>query len=74
MLEAVGLDGPGRAAPEERTDPSLLGTGKHGAAIVAERHRVGQQPHELTICTSSVVVLYLAAIDVIKVKIMGVWL
>ena len=41
------LDAPGRAAPEDRTDPGLLGMGKHGAAIVAERHRVNQQPHEL---------------------------
>ena len=30
MLEAVGLDGPGRAAPEDRLDPGFLGAGEHG--------------------------------------------
>jgi hypothetical protein len=42
MLEAVGLDGPGRAAPEDRSDPGFLGAGEHGRAIVAEGHQVGQ--------------------------------
>ena len=40
MLEAVGLNGPGRAAPEDRSDPGFLGTGKHGA-IVAEGPSLG---------------------------------
>jgi hypothetical protein len=31
MLEAVRLDGPRRAAPEDRSDPGFLGTGEHGA-------------------------------------------
>jgi hypothetical protein len=30
MLEAVGLDGPGRTAPEDRLDPGFLGAGEHG--------------------------------------------
>ena len=41
MLEAIGLDAPGRAAPEDRSDSGLLGAGEHGAGIVAERAEVG---------------------------------
>jgi len=29
MLEAVGLDDPGRAAPEDSSDSTFLGTGEH---------------------------------------------
>jgi len=42
MLQAIRLDGPRRVIREDVADPSLLGTGEHGATIVAERHRVGQ--------------------------------
>ncbi len=42
MLEAERLDGPGRVIRQDVTDPSLLGTREHGAAIVAERARLGQ--------------------------------
>jgi len=41
MIEAVGLDRPGRAAPEDLSDTSLLGAGEHGAAILVDRHHVG---------------------------------
>ena len=42
MLQAERRDGPRRVIREDVADPSLLGTGEHGAAIVAEQHRVGQ--------------------------------
>jgi hypothetical protein len=47
MLEAVGVDGPGLAAPEDRVDPGFLGAGEHGGAIVADQHPMGQQPGPL---------------------------
>jgi hypothetical protein len=43
MFEAIRLDGPGWVIAQDVPDPSLLGTGEHGAAIVAERAAVGQQ-------------------------------
>jgi hypothetical protein len=47
MLEAVGLDDPGRAAPEDSSGSTFLGTGEHGAAIVAERSGLGQQAESM---------------------------
>jgi hypothetical protein len=44
MLQAVGVGGSGRTVPEDRLDPSFLGAGEHGGAIVADQHHVGQQP------------------------------
>jgi hypothetical protein len=41
MLQAICLDGPRQVIPEDVADPSLLGTGEHGAAMVAERAEVG---------------------------------
>ena len=41
MLQAICLDGPRQLIPEDVADPSLLGTGEHGAAMVAERAEVG---------------------------------
>ena len=48
VLEAIGLDGPRRVINEDLSDPGLLGTGEHGAAMVAERTEVGQRG-ELTL-------------------------
>ena len=42
MLQAERRDGPRRVIREDVADPSLLGAGEHGPAIVAEQHRVGQ--------------------------------
>jgi len=42
VLEAIRLDGPRRVIGEDVTDPGLLGTGEHGAAMVAEREGLGQ--------------------------------
>jgi hypothetical protein len=36
MLQAIHLDGPRRVIAEDLSNPSLLATGEHGAAIVAE--------------------------------------
>jgi len=44
VLEAIRLDGPRQVIPEDLSDASLLGTGEHGAAMVAERAEVGQPP------------------------------
>jgi hypothetical protein len=44
VLEAIRLDGPRRVIGEDVADPGLLGTGEHGAAMVAERTEVGQPP------------------------------
>jgi hypothetical protein len=41
MLQAICLVGPRQVIPEDVADPSLLGTGEHGAAVVAERAEVG---------------------------------
>src|SRR5258708_6337275 len=43
-LQAVRLDGPRRVTPEDLSDPSLPGAGKHGVAIVAECREPGQRP------------------------------
>src|SRR5512142_70120 len=40
MFEAIRLDGPRRVIGEDVADPGLLGTGEHGAAMVAERAEV----------------------------------
>jgi len=42
VLEVIRLDGPRRVIGEDVTDPGLLGTGEHGAAMVAEREGLGQ--------------------------------
>ena len=44
VLEAIRLDDPRRVIAEDLSNPSLLGTGEHGAAMVAERAEVGQPP------------------------------
>jgi hypothetical protein len=44
VLEAIRLDDPRRVIAEDPSNPSLLGTGEHGAAMVAERAEVGQPP------------------------------
>ena len=41
VLEAVQREGPQRAISEGLSNPSLLGTGEHGAAIVAEERLRG---------------------------------
>jgi hypothetical protein len=41
MLQAIRLDDPRQVIPEDLSDPGLLGTGEHGAAMVAEQPRVG---------------------------------
>ncbi len=41
VLKAVRLDGPRRVTSEDLSDPSLLGTGEHGGATVAEGRCVG---------------------------------
>jgi hypothetical protein len=51
MLQAVHLDGPRRVIPEDLSNPSLLGTGEHGAAIVTERAAMGQGDY-LTLLTN----------------------
>ncbi len=43
MLQAIRLDGPRRVIGEDIVEPGLLGTGEHGAAMVAERAGQGQQ-------------------------------
>jgi hypothetical protein len=43
MFQAIRLDDPRRTVAENVADPSLLGTGEHGAAMVAERAGVGQR-------------------------------
>jgi hypothetical protein len=43
MLQAIRLDGPRRVIGEDLSDLSLLGTGEHGAAMVAERAGEGQR-------------------------------
>jgi hypothetical protein len=47
VLEAIRLDGPRRVIGEDVADPGLLGTGEHGAAMVAEGAEVGQPPPRL---------------------------
>ena len=44
MFEAIRLDGPRRVIGEDVADPGLLGTGEHGAGMVAECAGVGQPP------------------------------
>ena len=48
MLQAIRLEGPRRVIPEDVADPSLLGTGEHGAAMVAERAGMGQRGRTYT--------------------------
>jgi hypothetical protein len=43
MFQAIRLDDPRRMVAENVADPGLLGTGEHGAAMVAERAGVGQR-------------------------------
>jgi hypothetical protein len=42
MLQAICGRRPRSVCPENLSDPGLLGTGEHGAGIVAERAEVGQ--------------------------------
>lgn len=44
VLEAICLNDPRRMIGEDLANPSLLGAGEHGAAMVAERVGVGQPP------------------------------
>jgi len=43
MLETIRLEGPRRIIAEDLSHPTLLGTGEHGAAMVAERAGEGQR-------------------------------
>ena len=44
MLQAVRRKSPRSVTPEDLSDPSLLGAGEHGGAMVAEQHHAGQRP------------------------------
>jgi hypothetical protein len=44
MLQAVHRKSPRHVTLKDLMDSSLLGTGEHSEAIVADQHRVGQQP------------------------------
>lgn len=44
MLQAVRRKSPRSVTPEDLSNPSLLGAGEHGGAMVAEPHHAGQRP------------------------------